>query len=342
MKTKREYIKWFLLLSSWLPLFAQDAGSSTKLEVSKEEEPTSFFRVQAVKDRASTLLWDSHNDKPTSKWRMTINGKNFDLKNSHWKPVIKESEAKYLLPYSDMEYVVEQVLEFFGERRYGKLTLRFTNNSGEKLKLKPILLLDTRLGEKAHTPFRLADGSLITAETEFRGRDVPDRVIMSEGDDGISLTLEFGPSLPVRPERIVMANYYRLNAKPVGFIVHKARDFMSHHHINQNDSAILLEYKEVEVSGKESVEFPFIFGLGAEASSVNELPPEEAPPEETPAKDLQPIRDSLNERLRLINGLIDEIDVMVREKSGITEESVSGIETRVREQEKLRREYESP
>ncbi len=345
------YICMFLATAS---LFAQNASDSRILNLFDDTVKAAFFNVYAEQNGEEILLWDNQSRDSTSKWLISIDGKIVKFKKSNWNKIMKENENKYSLSYNEPEFEMEQVLVFQDDRQNGSIKMIFTNNSDSSVNLRSSILLDTYIGEESNVPFRVSDDIPVTTETEFLDQNVPEWISMSDGGNGISLFIGFNLDLPVTPKRLVLANYYRLNSQGFNHRVINTRNFDNIHYKGQIDSAILTEYKSVDVPVGRSVEFEFFFGF--EKTRVknkipvsNTIPKPQSEPDTIPeaqsnteAQELQLEKNILYERQQIIDALLEEINALIQNQSELTEESVRVIESRVHEQEQLRREYETP
>ena len=73
----------------------------------------------------------------------------------------------------------------------------------------------------------------------------------------ISLMLGFDMDTRMKPERIILANYFSLHVSSFGRSINNARNFEISHHKGQIDSAILAEYAAMNLPVSESAVYDF-------------------------------------------------------------------------------------
>ncbi|OQX29198.1 MAG: hypothetical protein B0D92_04995 [Spirochaeta sp. LUC14_002_19_P3] len=327
-------IKYFLcgviLCAAFTAAPAQD---NIIFDINRTKDVLPFFQVEAVAGNKRTLLWDRH--EGTSKWLIILDGKRVNFRNANWRSVQRIDDYTYVIAYKDPDFSVEQRLEFSNDFRRGSLILRFSSNLMHKV--QAILLLDTHLGEAGAAPFTVSNGSAISKETEFIGLNIPQEIL--SGSSEVPLVLELDSANSVRLTRVVMANYIRLNSQPYRYIINEGRDFTTLYHEN-NDGAILFEFIETVVMPGESKDFIISFNVeGWNYENIVALPP--SPPEVIDDTANQDQFSFLKDYLAAIKAIIDKIDTLQAEPARINETSVSGIESQVLEQERIRTEYEN-
>jgi hypothetical protein len=125
------------------------------------------------------------------------------------------------------------------------VTVSIENISEQEKKIGMRYLLDTYLGEKGE--HFTADGLSVKTETDYVWA-TPYEVISSDGEK-TQLVISLTNSGITEPDRIVAANWKRLNDASWNFEANQSRDF-SLLPYSINDSALALYYEPVVVSSK--------------------------------------------------------------------------------------------
>jgi len=130
------------------------------------------------------------------------------------------------------------------------------NISQKDSKIGLRFLLDTWLGEKSSAHFASSSSGALTAETEL-GADYPDVWVRSAEDLGASISTDaqvVGSAIfqvilaapATRPDKVVIANWKRLNDTDWAFTVNRSRNFTLLPY-SINDSAVALYYEPSEL-----------------------------------------------------------------------------------------------
>ncbi len=127
------------------------------------------------------------------------------------------------------------------------ITLR--NISEQDLTLGARYLIDTQLGEKSSTHFVLSDGREVKSELEIT-RPLP-LYLISRADNLIGLQCMLSSEGITQPDRVVFANWKRMNDSSWSFESSQSRNFNLLPY-SVNDSAVFFFYNPVSVSSGSS------------------------------------------------------------------------------------------
>ena len=345
-----------------------ELDSSTVLEL-QYIPGSSFLKTAAVDADQFTSLWDE--DALSSGWLLGFNGKANLPAEDGWKRVEQRTERGGKLRYSIPDFILDQELILSTGRRHALLKVRFTNNRRRRIKLRPILILDTNLGEYTGVPFVLSDGSAVISETVRVEQDVPQWIKSEYTPSGPSLVLSFDGITADRPQRLVMANWMRLKENELDIAVQEGRSF-DYPPFSEDDRAVLIQYAEQRLPPGKSMELNLVFGLDEyEAGRVSfeaappppepepapepepEPEPEPAPPAPAPVylPPPPPPKETLSEEsllriaalralLRKLNADTTSIDSLLENQNAVDRAAVEEAESKVNIHEKLRAEYE--
>lgn len=195
-------------------------------------------------------------------------------------------------------------------------------------------LLDTDLGESQSAHFTVADGTAISREqsvipstTQNHWDSVPD----ADGAMGLRMFI-YGPGAEAI-ERVVFANWKRLNESRWEYSVNESRNF-SLLPYSINDSAALLYGQKATVEPSESHEYSFVLtsttagaldlsgdaddaGATTSAALANAF--------ETASTDAGTPEESVRNDLLAVAGLIDEINAALDSPEGMSQEQLEVI-----------------
>ncbi len=205
-------------------------------------------------------------------------------------------------------------------------------------------LLDTYLGESSSAHFYLSTGRRITSETELV-QNIPD-FIVSPVDNDIESGLQIMTSAPgiTTPERVILANWKRLNDSNWRYSANTQRTFSSPPY-SINDSACALYYEPRTLSRGQVYEINIALGSyvhtgfspdysirDREISSIGEKT------EESEGSTEDRI-DSIQGELSSIEDFLNQIDVMLESGEEITEEKLYLLEQIIRNLEDKKSQY---
>jgi hypothetical protein len=182
----------------------------------------------------------------TTKDILILGGRRFVLgdEGGFKTEVLPQSTGARIL-WSRSDFSVQKTIEIFSssESQSGsgvKITYTLTNTGASNTRAQIGILLDTYLGEQG-VHFYTSDGQAITAEREIESFEMPESIVSRKRDESAGLRVMTLGSQLSSPQRIVLANWRRINDSKGDFDIKEGRDF------NQlpysiNDSAIYLEY----------------------------------------------------------------------------------------------------
>ncbi len=159
-----------------------------------------------------------------------------------------------------------------------KITVRIENISEKDLAIGVRYLFDTYLGESSEQHFK-TDKGVFTGETLLKERSLGTYWLSPSKDKPDTLGFQCmtsGPGITV-PDRVVFANWKRLNDSTWTFEVNEKRDF-SQLPYSINDSAVAMYYDPVTVPRGGSREVVIVLGnyakegfVGSESKSSSEI-----------------------------------------------------------------------
>jgi hypothetical protein len=215
-----------------------------------------YYLENAIKNKYVPLLYDQ--ETRTTYATLQIDQKMYKLGDSQEFRValVKEASGGVRIEYRSSICVVKQTFSFVtspGASSTDSIAIRFTieNVSGKDLDIGLRYLLDTWLGEKQNAHFMTEAAGLASTELALAG-DYNDTWIRSPGeaaaasgsDPTVFQVALGGPA--TRPERVVAANWKRLNDAAWLLDVNASRNFTLLPY-SINDSAIALFYEPLTV-----------------------------------------------------------------------------------------------
>jgi len=218
-----------------------------------------YYLADVAKNRYVPLLYDQ--ETRTTYPTISVDQKTFRLGDSteFRVSVSKDADGSVRVEHRSSFCVVRQRFSFVasgGASMADGVAMDFEmeNVSQKDSSIGLRMLLDTWLGEKSSAHFGAASFGAMNAETEFTGDYADSWVASQEGGfaaDGASSTgaAQFNVLLrapATRPDRVVAANWKRLNDAAWSFDVNPSRNFTLLPY-SINDSAIALYYEPVVV-----------------------------------------------------------------------------------------------
>ncbi len=194
-------------------------------------------------------------------------------------------------------------------------------------------LLDTWLGERAGTHFIGSTGAVLGTEASY-GIDSTEPWVKSPGDAGASLQVAL-TAPATRPDRVIAANWKRLNDAPWAIETSASRNFTLLPY-SVNDSALALYYDPVVVRPGASRTITMI--LGNETSgpqTVARSAP--APAAATPAADSGPL-DAMAD-LIAVRSVLDAIDQALSSGGALAPADQASLEATLQRLEARKVEY---
>jgi len=241
---------WLVILLSTFTIGALDVEfDSFALEV---VESQGRFSVFAKSDSDRTALYIA--EDPTTSYvsvlldnRIYRLGDSFDFRQS---AETTQSGAKLMFVSPRLE--VETDIDITGDTAV-TVEIKLTNVSETNAEVGLRMLLDTYLGESG-VHFSTPDGE-ITSESEFL--EAPD-FVFSGSQEGEGLYLDFKSSRASVPDRIILANWKRLNDTSWNYTVNLNRNF-SVVPYSINDSAASLYFDPEQLLPGEARTIRIIF-----------------------------------------------------------------------------------
>ncbi len=228
------------------------------LEIS---ESIGRFSLYARNGDEKTALFLA-DDPTTSYLSVLLNGRVYRLGDSfEFRQTAGVDESGGWIEWSSSRLLVRAEIDI-ATTAYATLDVALTNVSEISLETGLRLVLDTYLGEGAEH-FRTPDGP-VDRETDLS--PVPD-YLLSGRSDGVELYLLFRAAGATTPDRIVLANWKRINDAGWNYTVNTKRNF-SLIPYSINDSAVSLYYNP-ETLGRgatRTVRFVFSSSLPAAAA----------------------------------------------------------------------------
>jgi hypothetical protein len=211
------------------------------------------------------------------------------------------------------------------------ITIEVENTSEQALGIGVRLLLDTYLGEDRNTHFQIPGDTVVQQERAFAFDAMPAwwESDNNEEDDGILFrALLLGEGV-TRPDRIVFANWKRLNDTTWSYDVNSARDFNLLPY-SINDSAVCHYYDPLQIQPGEARSVVLALGTFEEAAPQLSA----ADPAPTAETTVQPSSAAAGEEpeselLTEINELIDEINRRLESDEPVTDEEVEELRQRL-------------
>jgi hypothetical protein len=232
--------------------------------------------------------------------------------------------------WTSSRFRVVEDFAFTQEAEGVTVTIRVENTSEQALAIGVRLLLDTYLGEDRDTHFRIAGDTAVRQEQAFAFGAMPAwwESDDNEDADGVLLrALLLGEGV-TRPDRIVFANWKRLNDTSWNYDVNSARDFNLLPY-SINDSAVCHYYDPLQIQPGEARTVVVALGPFEEApprlstagppSSTETVQPSASAPAEQPETEL--IAD--------IDQLIEDINQRLESGEPATDEDVNELRRRL-------------
>ncbi|MBL8967495.1 MAG: hypothetical protein JNG85_10815 [Spirochaetaceae bacterium] len=220
-----------------------------KIVINESTARLSVYRlVDVAKGRYEALVFDQ--DPRTSFATLSVDGKQYKLGDaSDYRFTVSRTDTGARVEFRSAACVLREDIDFAksaGAALADGLRLSFTmeNVSQKDAEIGLRLLVDTWLAEKSGLHFRTDKRARVVSETAIGPAD-EDRWIATPGDRA-ELMLAFAGDGVDRPDRILLANWKRLNDEPWAFDVNVARNFTLLPY-SVNDSALALYWDPVLV-----------------------------------------------------------------------------------------------
>jgi hypothetical protein len=210
---------------------------------------TLYYLADAARNNYVAMLYDQEprTSFPTLSW----NGKTYRLGESpDFRFTVKKDGAAAVAEYRSSFATVRQTFRLIhskGAADSDGLLVEFAieNLSKDTASVGLRILWDTYLGEKSRKHFEVGGSGTITGETTFSEASIP-RQVISPGDSGASLQIQLIGEGLSQPDRLVLANWKRLNDSGWSFEPSAGRGFTLLPY-SIDDSAAALFFEPVEL-----------------------------------------------------------------------------------------------
>lgn len=228
------------------------AGSSLALTISNSRleltlhEQNGRFSLYAVAEngRKTSLLVED--DPRTTILTVLAGSKIYRMGDSfEFRQTVSGEGETAAFAWTSSSLVITQTFNLDGATL--TMNIQVENVSEQDLRIGIRYLLDTYLGEKSE--HFTADGLPVKTETDYVWA-TPYEIISSDGENNRLVILTTGSDI-TEPDRIVLANWKRLNDSSWDFEANQTRDF-SLLPYSINDSAVALYYEPQSVPSKTS------------------------------------------------------------------------------------------
>lgn len=221
------------------------------------DERTGRFSVHyladAARNRYVSLL--SEQDARTSYPTLSWGGKTYRLGESpDFRFTVRKEGSTAVIEYRSSFAAVRQTFQFLrsgGASDVDGILVDFTleNLTGSPVAAGLRLLLDTYQGERSKRHFEIDGAGIVGAELSLSDASVPRRFI-TPGDAGASLQVQLAGEGLTRPNRLILANWKRLNDAEWGFETVPGRSFtLLPFSIDDSAAALYFEPTELRAGG---------------------------------------------------------------------------------------------
>lgn len=212
------------------------------------------FLADAARNRYISLL--SEQDARTSYPTLSWDGKTYRLgEAADFKFSVLREGTGAVVEYRSSFAVVRQAFSFIrsrGSPETNGISVEFTleNISGKSASSGLRFLLDTYQGERSKRHFEIEGRGFVSAEISLTGSAVPGR-ISTPGDSGASLQIQLSGEGITRPNRLVLANWKRINDAEWSFEASPGRSFtLLPFSIDDSAAVLYFEPSELRSGGK--------------------------------------------------------------------------------------------
>ena len=287
------------------------------------------FSLFAIDGEERTALYVA-DDPTTSYFSLLLNnriyrlGDSFDFRQS---AETTNDGAKLIFTSSRLEIEIEVDLS---SERFVLIDVSISNVSETDLDVGLRMLLDTYLGED-DTHFVTPEGD-VTVETEFL--TTPDYVY-SGIEDGEGLYFDFESNRATSPDRIVLANWKRLDDTSWSYTINANRNFNVVPY-SINDSAASL-YFDPETLGRNQTRAVRVVlatrlqGSDASTTGTSSTASSSQSSSTTAASQSTTITDAtdVGETINVIDGLVERIDTILNASAEPTSEEIEQLRSEI-------------
>ncbi len=296
--------------------------SNNQLELTLHEE-SGRFTLYAISEDGTKKSLLVEEDPRTTILTVLFGSKIYRMGDSFEfrQAVIGEGDSASITWSSSRLNVTER---FSLEKATLTITIGVENVSEQDLKIGIRYLLDTYLGEKG-THFT-ADGLPVKVETDYVWA-TPYEIVSSDGKN-TQLAISVTGSSSTDPDRIVIANWKRLNDTTWDFEANQSRDF-SLLPYSINDSSVALYYEPEMVPSSTTRSVSFAMKWEDPATAVPSSSPGSNPATGGSTAEADGESDKLSEEIRgemiKIDSLIIRIDSLLSSDDPLSDTDVNGI-----------------
>jgi hypothetical protein len=349
MKMRIFFLLFLLLPVMTLPSLELSEGK-IKLIIHEQTGRFSLYYLSDVNKNTYTPLFLSEDPRTTF---LTIleGNKTYRMgEAAGFTQSIEKTASGAKLRWKSSGLTVEEHFTFISSRSSAlangvAIKIRLENSSENTLDLGARYVFDTYLGEKDKTHFMTNTQKTITRETSFGVQNMPLYIVSTseERDPGFQLMTK-GEGITT-PDRIILANWKRLNETSWTYEVNSLRNF------NQlpysiNDSAIALYYQPERVSAGSTREIMLTVG---NYDPEGYIPSEQKKKEDISAvfekvldqEEEADVETALNNDLLTVNDLVEKINRMIQSGEEITEDELEVMNQVIEELKKRKSRYEN-
>jgi hypothetical protein len=318
----------FLLLNLTAVLSALTiSNTNTELVVNEQNGRFSIFAKTPGGAKKALLV---SQDPRTTMLTILAGSKIYRMGDSfEFRQSIESSSNTVDLVWTSRSLVVTEHFALAGKTL--TITITVKNTSERELNVGIRYLLDTYLGEKGE--HFAADGLAVEKETDYVWV-APFEIESSDGKD-VSLFVLLSGSGITDPDRVVIANWKRLNDASWTFEANQSRDFnLLPYSINDSAIAVYYEPESIASAAAKSATFKMTWREPGTSFSTSASTEEAA----TSQLDMELV-DSILDEVVAVDTLLLKIDRLLSSGSPPTQEELAEIRSTLAELEERRKEY---
>lgn len=323
-------VSLFLLLAAFVTVSAAALTiSNNSYELTLYEQSGRFSLYAVAQDGTKTSLFVE--DDPRTTILAVLAGSNiYRMGDSfQFRQTVKEEGDTASFIWTSSSLVVTE--KFTLEDSFVTIDLTIENVSERQLRIGARYLLDTYLGERGQ--HFSADGLPVETETDYVWA-TPYEIVSSDGESTQLVFSTTGANV-TEPDRIVLANWKRLNDANWDFEANQSRNF-SVLPYSINDSAVALYFEPQQVPSKTSRSV--VIKLSWEDPSTV-VPSSEAGAASTgESTENQTLRDDIRAEMVKIDSLIIRIDSLIEADNSPSEPAMKELESSLNDLEKRKEE----
>lgn len=302
-----------------------------------------YYLADVTKNRYVPLLYDQ--ETRTTYPTLMVDQKAYRLgETAEFRTTVARDGAGVTIEYRSSFCVVRQSFSFttstgatLSDGVMMSMTMENVSQKDSAIGLR--YLLDTWLGERAGTHFMTSTGGVLGTEASY-GTDSSEPWVKSPGDAGASLQVAL-TAPATRPDRVIAANWKRLNDAPWAIETSASRNFTLLPY-SVNDSALALYYDPVVVRPGASRTIAMVLGnesSGPQTTARSTPAPatSASPAAPVPAADSAPL-DAMAD-LIAVRSVLDAIDQALSSGSALAPADQASLEATLQRLEARKVEY---